>query len=253
MLEQGKSYTGAELAKALGVSYSTFRNSKKKYLDALGLCSKYEVKKQGRNYIYTIIELYDQQTPLTKTQQTKKLIEKEIMEILSQEGQEHQTPTNLTRLLKPKIGMSKNTLYNQSKAILEEGFKTKSGEVPYGPKGYVGAHNWVMLRQGQQYPLSEEQYKVLLEGFKKGNQQAEEDLEIVERASEDENLTQEERILLAMKYLDNAVARLRFLKSSLCALWGCDWILKADEFDLYEINGHKTWKDVAAPWEEFPG
>lgn len=253
MLEQGKSYTGTELAKALGISYNTFRCSRQKYLDALGLCAKYEAKKQGNKYVYTIIELYDQQTPLTKAQQTKRLIEKEIMEILSQEGQEHQTPSTLARLIKPKVNLSDCTLRNQSRVILDEGFKAKSGEVPYGPKGYVGAHNWVMLRQGQQYPLTEEQYQVLLTGFKKGNQQAEEDLEIVERASEDENLTQEERILLAMQYLDNAVARLRFLKSSLCVLWDCDWILKADEFDLYEINGHKTWKDVAAPWEEFPG
>lgn len=97
-LEVGHKYSTEELAKALQVSYSNFKNKKNQFLKSLSMAYHYDVEYKGRATFYTITEkIGDYQKPARKNQRAKtdRVIQKYINDTIEEDPV--QTAANINR------------------------------------------------------------------------------------------------------------------------------------------------------------
>lgn len=153
-LQVGKRYSTAELCQAIGISTSTFRHKKEKYITSLNAAYTYQIETEGRAVYYVITKkIGDYEKPLRKNnrEKTDQVVKSFIRETIDKDPV--QTAANINRLawsntcFRPSeivlLGLKNSTTKEYIRLNLKEMFGSKVNEG--GTEGVIQKRIWCRL------------------------------------------------------------------------------------------------------------
>lgn len=155
MFELNKPQTLEQLAKLMGISYSTIRKNRKKQLDYLSFYYEFIETKKGRSYYYTLIQQYGDFIPILKGQKNIEITRNKLKyDILLRPDGSRQTASNIGEMLADEMGVKPATAAKQASTVLKQyygvevGDEKEDGKVVGKVWAYHVGHTWYELGEG---------------------------------------------------------------------------------------------------------
>ena len=233
MFELNKRYTGKELAQTMGLSYKTFANNRKKYLQGLQQYCRFRVEQQGRSFIYIITEQWAEQEPLSKGQEHMSKIRDLLRyDIFLRPDGGRQTNANIGEMLADQVGLAPSSTARYASTVLKQYYGEKEGDV--GEDGRVVRLVWAYYLGNIWQELPEAVYQELKDDYEEALDEAHLGTDAEMGAFEDAQQENENTPKLPKDELQAKRMKIyNKTKFSLCAKYRWRWIMRVKEYKVH--------------------